>query len=133
MTRRFWLIVVLITSFLPWPASQQLILLVFARSVDVRLLDSSDELLEWNPGNNTAWLDQYVDSSHNELMVLCEFEQELNEDESADGSTDNEWECTCLDWGTGCKIFEHESCIRRSSEFYGLNYQIMKSHIVCLC
>ena len=133
MTRRFWLIVVLIASFLPWPASQQLFLLAFTRSVDNRLLDSSDELLEWNAGNNIAWLDQYFDSSQNELMVLCECEQELNECESADGSAEYQCESIRLDWDIDCKILDHESCLRRSSDFYRLTYPVMKSRIVCRC
>ncbi|MEI7922868.1 MAG: hypothetical protein WCJ40_13250 [Planctomycetota bacterium] len=133
MTRRFWLIVVLITSFLPWPASQQLFLMAFEPSVDRRLLDSSEEFLGSDVGSNSAWLDQYVGMSNAEMMVFCEFEQELNEGESADGSSESCCVSDGFDWGIESKFLEHGFCIRRSVDRYGLSYPMIKSRIVCRC
>ena len=133
MTRRFWLIVVLIASILPWPGSQQLYLLAFAPSSSYRLLGSSDDLLEGDVGNNNAWLDPQLSPSNDELMVFCEFEQELNEGESADGSAENQWATAWLDWEIDCTIAEHDSCMRHTSDRFRLNYPMMKSQIVCRC
>lgn len=130
MSRQSRLIFVLIASFLPWPASQQLFSLIFTAST---ICQSNERLLKFDSANNMASLDPYVDLSNDEIAILCEYEQELNEEESVDGSAENDWGSSWVDWGLGFTIVSHESCMRQISDSYRLSYPMIKSRIVCRC